>query len=124
MWRNIFPRNPERIRRSFFKNFNTVMFRFFHCSTEVKIALFRSYCMHLYGTELWCRLRRGESKELSVAFHSALKRLCGLPKRSRNSPLCAELGILTLDRTLALSNLVLQEGVPLTEPAYTVYPEL
>ena len=43
---------------------------FYHCSTDVKIALFRSYCICIYCPFLWIHYKESTHSNLRVAFNN------------------------------------------------------
>ena len=52
------------------------------CSTDVKLALFRSYCACFYCTYLWTHYKKSTHSKLKVAFNNVYRRILNLPTRS------------------------------------------
>ena len=55
---------------------------FHHCSVDVKLALFRSYCTCFYCPFLWTHYNYSK---LRVAFNNVYRRILNLPSRSSAS---------------------------------------
>ena len=70
---------------------NRLLRLFHHCSTDVKIALFRSYCTCFYCPFLWTHYKKSTHSKLRVAFNNVLvyRRILKLPPRSRASTMYA-----------------------------------
>ena len=83
----------ERQRRKIFIQGNTLIRKFYMCSIEVKIELFRSYCSSLYTSQLWTRYTGNAIRKLYTAYHNSLKILIGVSTRKENSPICANLNV-------------------------------
>ena len=69
---------------------------------KVKIKLFNSLCVPLYGSQLWYNRGRASNsyKSLAVSYHHALKRIIGYPKYYSNHLTCQYLGCLTFEHML------------------------
>ena len=83
----------ERQRKSLYMQGNSLLRKFYMCSIEVKIELFRSYCSSMYTSHLWTKYSLTAIRKIYIAYHNSLKLLLGVPKRSETSPLCANLNI-------------------------------
>ena len=61
--------------------------------------MFQSYCSSFYGAELWIDRKRclGNFKQCSVSYHSALKKILGIPKFYSNHFTCNALNTLTFE---------------------------
>jgi len=57
---------------------NNVLCSFSKLSSFIKYRLFCSYCMSLYGSELWM-LRNDQINDLRVSWRKSLRRIWGLP---------------------------------------------
>ena len=87
-----------RQRRKIYQQGNAIIRKFYMCSIDVKINLFRIYCTSMYTAHLWCRYRatsnnRGAMSKLYVAYHNTLKMFVGVSKFEHNSILCAFMNI-------------------------------
>ena len=61
---------------------NRLLQLFYHCSTDVKLALFRSYCTCFYCPFLWIHYKKSTHSKLRVAFNNVYRRTLKLPPRS------------------------------------------
>ena len=68
---------------------NTLLRTFSHCSTDVKVTLFQSYCTALYCPFLWSDYKKSTFRKIRVAFNNAYRKIFGLPKRSSASAMYA-----------------------------------
>ena len=59
------------------------------CSTDVKIALFHSYCTSFYCPFLWTHNKKSTHSKLRVAFNNVYRRILKLPPRSSASTMYA-----------------------------------
>ena len=82
-----------RQRKKIFIQGNTLIRKFYMCSIDVKIELFRSYCSSLYTSQLWTRYTGCAIRKLYTAYHNSLKILIGVSTREANSPICANLNV-------------------------------
>ncbi|KAG0718217.1 Variant surface antigen E [Chionoecetes opilio] len=76
---------------------NTLQRKFFYCSREVKMELFRSHCYSIYCNSLWSRFKVAALNRLKVCHNVILKRLLGLPRWSSSSLAFAKNGVSNLD---------------------------
>ena len=83
----------ERQRRKLFIQGNTLIRKFYMCTFEVKIELFRSYCSAMYTPHLWTKYSVTAIRKLYTAYHNSLKILIGVSKREETSPLCVSLNV-------------------------------
>ena len=61
---------------------NRLLRLFHHCSVDVKLALFRSYCTCFYCPFLWTLYKQSSYSKLRVAFNNVYRRILKLPSRS------------------------------------------
>jgi len=47
--------------------------KFYTCTDDVKIALFRTYCTSFYTAHLWCKYTEVKMKKLQVEYNDALR---------------------------------------------------
>jgi len=59
--------------RNMFIRTNIRTRRFAKCSADVKIILFRAYCMCLYDAGLWSRYKAGSFNKLLSCYNKCLK---------------------------------------------------
>ena len=76
--------------RTVYAKSNTLLRTFSHCSTDVKVTLFQSYCTALYCPFLWSDYKKSTFRKIRVAFNNAYRKIFGLPKRSSASAMYAQ----------------------------------
>ena len=64
-----------RQRNKIYAQGNTLIRKFYMCTENVKIALFKSYCTTLYTSTLWCKYRRESLRKLCVAYNNIFRKL-------------------------------------------------
>ena len=80
---------------------------FSHCSTDVKVTLFQSYCTALYCPFLWRDYKKSTFRKIRVAFNNAYRKIFGLPKRSSASAMYAQHNICNFETTIRNADMVL-----------------
>jgi len=60
---------------------------FYQLVSVVKTQLIKTYCLSLHGSELW-DMKNPNVENISKAWRSGLKRVCGLPRSCRSIILC------------------------------------
>lgn len=78
----------QRQEKQLYVQGNILLRRFYMCSTDVKLTLFRSYCTPMYTTHLWWNYSKVVIRKLYTAYHNILKLLIGFSKYESNSLLC------------------------------------
>ena len=63
----------HREMRNMYTRTNTLLRRFGKCSKKVKVRLFRSYCVCMYGTALWNTYTVNCMKKLRSCYHRCIK---------------------------------------------------
>ena len=82
-----------RQRRKIFAQGNSIMRKFYMCSLDVKLTLFRSYCSSFYTSQLWINYTKKTMHKLYTAYHNVLKMFIGLSKCEHTRPICANLNV-------------------------------
>ena len=77
-----------RQRKKIYAQGNSILRKFYMCSLEVKVMLFKSYCTSLYTAHLWTNYSNKALNDFYIAYHNVMKLFIGLPKREHNRPLC------------------------------------
>ena len=72
--------------RTVYAKSNTLLRTFGHCSTNVKVTLFQSYCTALF---LLSDYMKSTFRKIRVAFN-VYRKIFGLPKRSSASAMYAQ----------------------------------
>ena len=65
-------------------------------NVDIKVFLFRHYCLQFYGSELWFGGRKPtqELKQFAVGYHKAVKKLIGVSMHESNHFACQETNLL------------------------------
>ena len=69
---------------------NKLLRIFSHCTTDVKLVLFDSYCTSLYCPFIWTDYTKRTISKLKVAFNNAYRKIFNLPLWSSASTRYAE----------------------------------
>ncbi|XP_061724294.1 uncharacterized protein LOC133530401 [Cydia pomonella] len=80
----------ERERRALAVRCNMLARRFARCSDEVKVTLFRAYCLCFYTCQLWSRFTRRAMNKIRVQYNDAYRILMKLPRNCSASTMFAE----------------------------------
>ena len=73
-------------RGKFYSEFNQILRKFNETDQDIKLILFKQFCLQIYGAELWfgaCGYK-SNLKEFSVAYHKAIKKIIGLSYHESN----------------------------------------
>ena len=82
-----------RQRKKIFAQGNNLKRKFYMCTIDVKLTLFRSYCASLYTAQLWVRYTKTAINKLYIAYHNMMKLLVGVAKWEHTRPICIDLNI-------------------------------
>ena len=85
----------SRQRRMLYVQANMLVRKFHHCTTDVKVNLFRAYCTPLYTAPLWVKYKKESLRKLQVAYNDCLRILLNKPRSTRASELFCTLGLTT-----------------------------
>ena len=83
----------ERQRRVLYAQGNTLLRKFYMCTRNVKVSLFRTYCTPLYTAHLWCNASVESRRRLKVAYNDTMRMLLRVPRHTRASAMFAELQV-------------------------------
>lgn len=89
----------KRSASSFNKSTGYVIRKFKNVNLDILLSLFDSFCLHMYGCELWYN-RRGSLttfKHNSIFYHAALKKILNVPKYFSNHIVCSVLNMMTFE---------------------------
>ena len=80
----------HRVKSKFYAEFNTLLRNFHFADSDIKVYLFKHYCIQLYGSELWFggKCRKQELKQFAVGYHKAIKKLIGVLTHESNHFAC------------------------------------
>ena len=92
----------KRLQASFNKKVGMFTRKFHATELGVKLKLFNTMCMDMFGMCLWWKTIgcAGLLKQFAVSYHYALKKILGFPKRSSNHYTCYLLNNMTFDHLL------------------------
>ena len=89
-------------RNKFYKQFNVTIRKFSNCNINVLVNLFNTYCLQIYGSNLWFgnfRCKR-QLDQFAVGYHKAIKKILKVPYGASNHDCCEILGLLTFKHFL------------------------
>ena len=97
----------EDVNRSlnkFYVDINMILRKFSFADKEVKLYLFKQYCLQIYGGEFWFGEHGGGSsvvlRQFSVGYHKAIKKLLNLSSHESNHFACQEAQLLTFQHLI------------------------
>ena len=61
----------------FYTQANILLRKFSHCTHDVKIMLFNSYCSSMYCAPMWTCFNKSSVSKLRVGYNNAFRRLFG-----------------------------------------------
>ena len=82
-----------RQRKKIYSQGNNIRRKFYMCSLDVKLELFRSYCSSLYTAHLWTNYTKAVINKLYTAYHNMLKLIVGVSKWEHTRPICVSLKV-------------------------------
>ena len=65
---------------------NNLLADFSHCDSKTLSVLFRTYCMNVYGSQIWA-FNKTYLNKFYVAWRKAIRRIWKLPYRTHNNSL-------------------------------------
>lgn len=60
---------------------NTIVRKFYKCSSSVKSILFKAYCANMYCCSLWTKSSKKMSNSIKVAYNNSFRIMMNLPRR-------------------------------------------
>ena len=89
----------SRALSKFYADFNMILRKFSYADKDVKLYLFKQYCLQIYGAEFWLGDGAGGSsavlKQFSISYHKAIKKLLHFSSHESNHFACQEAQLLT-----------------------------
>jgi len=79
--------------RNLFTRTNILARRFAKCSVDVKVTLFKAFCISLYDAGLWSKYKMTTFNKLSSCYNKCLKVFFGYKRRDSVTQLLFNLGI-------------------------------
>ena len=69
-----------RQRRQLYARANVLARKFYMCTDEVKVLLFRTFCCNLYTCQLWWNFTQTAMRKINVAYNNAFRMIMQLPR--------------------------------------------
>ena len=92
----------DRVMNSFLKQFNGFHSKFYFLNRQVQYFLFKSYSTSFYGIDVWFNdIKAYQLKKISVTYHKAVKKICGLKPWDNNHIACDTANVLIFRHLLA-----------------------
>lgn len=91
-----------RARKSFFNTFNSLIRKFRSLDPECFLVIFKSFCLQIYGADLWFRIRSCSQiiKQFGIGFHKSIKKIFKISTRESNHYICNATGLMTFQHYL------------------------
>ena len=106
----------RRVKRTLYYGVNMLCAKVSYARKDILIKLFKSYCAHMYGCELWdVNQNRRAFRELCVAYHSCVKKLMKVPIWARNHELCHQFKLLPCPMLVAKRQLLFHHRITVSE---------
>ena len=92
----------NRVRSKFYGDFNSLLRKFSFASVDVKLYLFKQFCIQFYGADLWFYDKKCKQAlhQLAVGYHKAIKKLLGVSTHESNHFVCQESSLFTFEHLL------------------------
>ena len=89
-------------RNKFYSEYNQILRKFQSVDKNIKVFLFKQFCLQLYGAELWFGDSRSKVplKQFAIGYHKAIKKLINLSYHESNHYACQEAQLLLFDHYL------------------------
>ena len=102
----------RREKRSMYYMSNMLYAKLRHANEDLLIPLFKPYCTHMYGCELWnVDTNQRSFREMHVTYHRCVKKLINFPIGTRNHELCHCVKLLTCPMLLAKRQLMFHRRI-------------
>ena len=75
---------------------NMLKRKFFMCTPDVKLSLFRAYCTSMYTGHLWINYKKSSYDRLRVAYNDSLRIFLGIPRFLSASQMFSDLNVSNL----------------------------
>ena len=98
----------QREIRNLFTRANILTRRFSLCSQSVKVALFKSYCISLYGCALWRNHTVSSLSKLRSCYHRCVKTFFGYKRHDSMTAVLFKLSIPSFNTLLHNSRCILR----------------
>jgi len=92
--------------KNLFVRTDMILSRFRCCSINVKLTLFKTYCLSLYDTALWKNFSATVYRKLKSAFNKCIKKMFGYTRRDSMTSVFFDLSLPTLDTVVHNSRIL------------------
>ena len=75
----------EQSVKAMYTRGNMLIRNFKHCSDNVKLCLFRTFCTSIYCCQLWSNYSTANIRKMQVAYNNIFRILMNIPRRSSTS---------------------------------------
>jgi len=92
--------DDDDIRReikNLFVRTNILISRFHRCSVNVKLILFKTFCLCMYDTALWKHFSANTYNKLKSAYNKCIKKMFGYTRRDSMTSILLKYSLPTLD---------------------------
>ena len=90
----------REVRNMFYRS-NILVRKFAKCSRHVKLMLFKSYCINLYGIALWKDYKASSLLTIKSCYHRCIKIFFGFDRHYSVTNMLLELGLPSFNTILA-----------------------
>ena len=89
-------------RNKFYSEFNQILRKFHSVDQNIKLFLFKQYCLQFYGAELWFGEVKSRTalKQFAIGYHKAIKKLIGVSYHESNHYACQQAQLLIFEHYL------------------------
>ena len=89
-------------RSKFYSEFNQILRKFSSVNENIRLFLFKQYCLQMYGAELWFGDKKSKAalKQFAIGYHKAIKKLIGVSYHESNHYACQQAQTLTFEHFL------------------------
>ena len=71
----------QRQIKAIYKQGNALIRKFYMCTDNIKVKLFKSFCYNMYGSSLWSNFSPDVLNDASIAFNNVFRQLFNLNRR-------------------------------------------
>ena len=94
----------NRALSKFYTDLNMILRKFSYTDKNVKLYLFKQYCLQIYGAEFWLGDCAGGSsavlRQFSISYHKAIKKLLHFSSHESNHFACQEAQLFTFQHLI------------------------
>ena len=86
-------------RNKFYSEFNQILRKFHSVDRNIKLFLFKQFCLQIYGAELWFGDNKSKValKQFAIGYHKAIKKLISLSYHESNHYACEQAELLIFE---------------------------